>query len=40
MTKITLVPVGYQEPGIFQRRSKIDFSYYTHSLNDFYRKPK
>lgn len=40
MTKITLVPVGYQEPRIFQRRSKIDFSYYTHSLNDFYRKPK
>lgn len=40
MTKITLVPVGYQEPRIFQRRSKIDFSYYTHSLKDFYRKPK
>lgn len=39
MTKITLVPVGSKEPQIFQRHSKIDYSYYTHSLNDFYRKP-
>jgi len=39
MTKITLVPVGYKEPRIFQRRYKIDYSYYTNSLNDFYRKP-
>ncbi len=39
MTKLTLVPVGYKEPRIFQRRNKIDYSYYTHSLNDFYRKP-
>lgn len=39
MTKITLVPVGKKEPRIFQRRYKIDYSYYTHSLNDFYRKP-
>lgn len=39
MTKITLVPVEKKEPRIFQRRYKIDYSYYTHSLNDFYRKP-
>lgn len=39
MTKLTLVPVGYKEPKIFQRRSKINYSYYTNSLNDFYRKP-
>jgi len=40
MTKLTLVPVGRKEPRIFQRRYKIDNSYYTHSLNDFYRKPQ
>lgn len=40
MTKLTLVPVGRKEPHIFQRHSKIDYSYYTHSLNDFYRKPE
>jgi len=39
MTKLTLVPVGRKEPRIFQRHSKINYSYYTHSLNDFYRKP-
>jgi hypothetical protein len=39
MTKLTLVPVGFKEPHIFQRHSKIDYSYYTNSLNDFYRKP-
>lgn len=39
MTKLTLVPLGHKEPQVFQRRSKIDYSYYTHSLNDFYRKP-
>lgn len=39
MKKLTLVPVGYKEPHIFQRHSKIDYSYYTNSLNDFYRKP-
>lgn len=39
MTKLTLVPVGCKEPRIFQRHSKIDYSYYTSSLNDFYRKP-
>ena len=38
-TKLTLVPVGYKEPRVFQRNSKIDYSYYTNSLNDFYRKP-
>lgn len=40
MTKLTLVPVGYKEPRIFQRHSKIDYSHYTHSLNDFYRRPE
>lgn len=40
MTKLTLVPVDRKEPRVFQRRSKIDYSYYTHSLNDFYRKPQ
>lgn len=39
MTKLTLVPVGSKEPHIFQRHSKIDYSFYTNSLNDFYRKP-
>lgn len=39
MTKLTLVPVGCNEPHVFQRHSKIDYSYYTNSLNDFYRKP-
>ncbi|MHC1779895.1 MAG: transglutaminase-like domain-containing protein [Bacteroidales bacterium] len=39
MTKITLVPVNHKEPRIFQRKSKINYSYYTNSLNDFYRKP-
>lgn len=40
MTKLTLVPAGQKEPRIFQRRYKINYSYYTHSLNDFYRKPE
>lgn len=39
MTKLTLVPVGYKEPRIFQRHSKINYSFYSNSLNDFYRKP-
>lgn len=39
MTKLTLVPLGYKEPRIFQRRSKINYSYYTNSLNDFYKRP-
>lgn len=39
LTKLTLVPVGYKEPHIFQRKYKINYSYYTNSLNDFYRKP-
>jgi len=39
MTKIMLVPIGEKEPKVFQRRSKIDYSFYTHSLNDFYRRP-
>lgn len=40
MTKLTLVPVGVKEPRVFQRHYKIDYSHYTHSLNDFYRKPE
>lgn len=39
MTKVTLVPVGYKEPKVFQRRYKINYSYYTNSLNDIYRNP-
>lgn len=39
MTKLTLVPVGCKEPHVSQRHSKINNSYYTNSLNDFYRKP-
>jgi hypothetical protein len=39
MSKLTLVPEGHKEPQIFQRSSKINYSYYTNSLNDFYRKP-
>ena len=39
MSKLTLVPVGHKEPRIFQRSSKINYSYYTNSLNDFYRAP-
>lgn len=40
ITKIMLVPVGEKEPKVFQRRSKIDYSFYTNSLNDFYKRPK
>jgi hypothetical protein len=40
MVKITLVPIGEKEPKVFQRSSKINYSYYSHSLNDFYREPK
>jgi len=40
MTKLTLVPAGHKEPLIFQRSSKINYSYYTNSLNDFYRTPE
>ncbi len=40
MTKITLVPLGEKEPKVFQRHNKIDYSFYTNSLNDFYRSPK
>ncbi len=39
MTKLTLVPIGEKEPRVFQRKSKIDYSHYTNSLNDFYQKP-
>ncbi|NLF43752.1 MAG: transglutaminase domain-containing protein [Bacteroidales bacterium] len=38
-TKLTLVPKGEKEPRVFQRKSKIDYSHYTNSLNDFYQKP-
>lgn len=40
MIKITLVPVGEKEPRLFERTGKIKNSYYSHSLNDFYRKPE
>ena len=39
MTKIMLVPIGEKEPKVFQRKYKINYSFYSNSLNDFYRKP-
>lgn len=40
MTKLTLVPVGKKEPHIFQRKGKINNSFYSCSLRDFYRIPE
>jgi hypothetical protein len=36
---LQLVPIGANEPKIFQRRSKLDYLFYTRSLTDFYQKP-
>jgi hypothetical protein len=38
-TSLMLVPKGAKQPIIFQRKRKIDYCEYTHSLADFYRKP-
>ena len=37
---LMLVPLGAKNPSIFQRKYEMDFLEYTHSLNDFYRKPE
>lgn len=37
--RIMLVPLGVENPTIFQRKFKIDYCIYTNSLNDFYIKP-
>lgn len=34
--QLTLVPKGYEEPKYFQRLFRINTSYFTHSVNDFY----
>ncbi len=39
-TKLMLVPLGEKEPTVFQRNNKINYCFYTHSVRDFYRKPK
>ncbi|MCK3686039.1 transglutaminase-like domain-containing protein [Maribellus sp. YY47] len=39
-TKLMLVPLGEKEPTVFQRSNKINYCFYTHSLKDFYQKPK
>ncbi len=38
-TSLMLVPLGAKQPTIFQKKRKIDYCEYTHSLADFYRKP-
>ncbi|MFV0591164.1 MAG: transglutaminase-like domain-containing protein [Draconibacterium sp.] len=39
-TKLMLVPLGEKEPTVFQRSNKMNYCFYTHSLKDFYQKPK
>jgi hypothetical protein len=36
---LMLVPTQAKRPTVFQRKSRMDYLEYTHSLNDFYRKP-
>jgi len=36
---LMLVPKQAHKPKVFQRKSSMDYLEYTHSLNDFYRKP-
>jgi hypothetical protein len=36
---LMLVPSGAKEAGIFQITNKIDYCFYTNSLNDFYAPP-
>lgn len=38
-TSLMLVPLGAKKPTVFQKKFKIDYCDYTHSLADFYRKP-
>ncbi|MEM9921346.1 MAG: hypothetical protein AAF990_24815 [Bacteroidota bacterium] len=37
---LMLVPIGAKSPSVFQRKYEMDFVEYTHSLNDFYRRPE
>lgn len=37
---LMLVPLNVPNPTVFQRKSKLDYLEYTHSLGDFYRKPE
>jgi len=39
-TKLMLVPLGEKDPAVFQRSSKINYCFYTHSAQDFYKKPE
>ena len=36
---LMLVPTQAKKPNVFQRKSPMDYLEYTHSLNDFYRRP-
>lgn len=36
---LLLLPDGAKKPTKFQRKSDLNYAQYTHSLNDFYRKP-
>lgn len=38
-TKLMLVPVGVENPTVFQRKHKMNFYFYTNSITDFYRNP-
>jgi hypothetical protein len=38
-SKLMLVPIGEENPTIFQRKYKIDYCAYTNFLKDFYQKP-
>ncbi len=38
-TKLMLVPVGVENPNVFQRKHILDYCLYTHNLNDFYQVP-
>ena len=39
-SSLMLVPVGAENPTVFQRKSTIDYCFYTHSEGDFYQNPK
>jgi len=39
-TKLMLVPLGVDNPTVFQREYKIDYCLYTNSINEFYANPK
>lgn len=36
---LMLVPIGASEPTVFQQKYPIDYCIYTHSIEDFYRRP-